>query len=132
MSPKTGHKWLHQFEAAGPAGLQDRSRRPKSNSRAISLAMADRLVELRCEERVNDHLCQGGSTLHGRPARNPHCDQSEYPFPCSRPVAPAAGDDILPWQDKSASGRAVRSSTFVEVGYREPANRAGATDAKRR
>ena len=61
-----------------------------------------------------------------------HCDQSEYPFPCSRPVAPAAGDDILPWQDKSASGRAVRSSTFVEVGYREPANRAGATDAKRR
>ncbi|TMB14238.1 MAG: helix-turn-helix domain-containing protein [Deltaproteobacteria bacterium] len=55
VSPKTGHKWLHQFEAAGPAGLQDRSRRPKSNSRAISLAMADRLVELRCEERVNDH-----------------------------------------------------------------------------
>ena len=47
MAPKTGYKWLHQFEAAGPAGLQDRSRRPKSNSRAISTAVAERLVELR-------------------------------------------------------------------------------------
>src|SRR5438309_11144436 len=36
VAPKTGYKWLHQFEAVGPAGLQDRSRRPKSNSRAIS------------------------------------------------------------------------------------------------
>src|SRR5438128_8245204 len=47
VAPKTGYKWLHQFEAAGPAGLQDRSRRPKSNSRAISAAVAERLVELR-------------------------------------------------------------------------------------
>src|SRR5256885_7862103 len=49
VAPKTGYKWLHQFEAVGPAGLQDRSRRPKSNSRAISAAVAERLVELRRE-----------------------------------------------------------------------------------
>jgi transposase InsO family protein len=47
VAPKTGYKWLHQFDAAGPAGLQDRSRRPKSNSRAISTAVGERLVELR-------------------------------------------------------------------------------------
>ena len=47
VAPKTGYKWLHQFEAAGPAGLQDRSRRPRSNSRAISAAVAEQLVELR-------------------------------------------------------------------------------------
>jgi putative transposase len=51
IAPKTGYKWParrgHQFEAAGPAGLQDRSRRPKTNSRCISTAVADRLVELR-------------------------------------------------------------------------------------
>jgi transposase InsO family protein len=47
VAPKTGYKWLHQFEAAGPAGLQDRSRRPKGNSRAISDHVAERLVELR-------------------------------------------------------------------------------------
>jgi putative transposase len=50
IAPKTGYKWLHQFEAAGPTGLQDRSRRPKSNSRAISAAVADRLIELRLED----------------------------------------------------------------------------------
>lgn len=50
IAPKTGYKWLHQFEVAGPAGLQDRSRRPKSNSRSISPAVAERLVELRRKE----------------------------------------------------------------------------------
>jgi transposase InsO family protein len=47
VAPKTGYKWLHQFEASGVAGLQDRSRRPKSNGRAISAAVGKRLVELR-------------------------------------------------------------------------------------
>jgi len=49
VSPKTGYKWLHQFEASGPAGLQDRSRRPTSNGRAISRAVGERLVALRRE-----------------------------------------------------------------------------------
>jgi putative transposase len=49
VAPKTGYKWLHQFESAGPAGLHDRSRRPHSNRRAISAAVAERLVELRRE-----------------------------------------------------------------------------------
>lgn len=49
IAPKTGYKWLHQFEAQGPAGLADRSRRPKSNSRSIAPEVAERLVELRRE-----------------------------------------------------------------------------------
>ena len=49
VAPKTGYKWMHQFEATGVAGLQDRSRRPKSNSRAISSAVAERVVALRHE-----------------------------------------------------------------------------------
>jgi putative transposase len=49
VAPKTGYKWLHHFDAAGPAGLQDHPRRPKSNSRAISPAVGERLVELRHE-----------------------------------------------------------------------------------
>jgi len=49
VAPKTGYKWLHQFEASGPEGLRDRSRRPKSNSRAISSGVGDRLLELRRE-----------------------------------------------------------------------------------
>ncbi len=50
IAPKTGYKWLHLFEASGRAGLCDRSRRPKSNSRAIAADVAERLVELRREE----------------------------------------------------------------------------------
>src|SRR5512133_1020 len=50
VAPKTGYKWLHQFEAAGPAGLEDRSRRPKGNSRAIASDVAERLVQLRRDE----------------------------------------------------------------------------------
>jgi putative transposase len=50
VAPKTGYKWLHQFEAAGPAGLEDRSRRPHGNSRAIASDVAERLVRLRLDE----------------------------------------------------------------------------------
>lgn len=49
VAPKTGYKWLHQFEAAGPDGLRDQSRRPKGNSRAIGTAVAERLLQLRRE-----------------------------------------------------------------------------------
>jgi putative transposase len=49
VAPKTGYKWLTQFEAEGPGGLKDRSRRPKSNSRSIAPEVAERLVELRQE-----------------------------------------------------------------------------------
>lgn len=47
IAPKTGYKWLHLFEASGPPGLRDRSRRPKSNSRAVASDVADRLIQLR-------------------------------------------------------------------------------------
>jgi transposase InsO family protein len=47
VAPKTGYKWLHQFEAEGPAGLRDRSRRPKSNSRAIPTNVAEHVLWLR-------------------------------------------------------------------------------------
>lgn len=50
IAPKTGYKWLHQFEAAGRVGLEDRSRRPRGNSRAIEgTAIAQRLLKLRAD-----------------------------------------------------------------------------------
>lgn len=52
VAPKTGYKWLHQFEAAGPDGLRDRSRRPKGNSRSIAAPVSERLVQLRLEHRT--------------------------------------------------------------------------------
>ena len=32
ISRKTGYKWIHRYEEAGPAGLADRSCRPKTAS----------------------------------------------------------------------------------------------------
>lgn len=52
VAPKTGYKWLHQFEAAGPAGLQDRSRRPHGNGRAIAAVIVDRVLWLRRRHRT--------------------------------------------------------------------------------
>ena len=49
VSPKTGYKWWHQFMAEGAAGLADRSRRPRTNRRAISVEVGERLVGLRRE-----------------------------------------------------------------------------------
>jgi transposase InsO family protein len=50
IAPKTGYKWLHQFEASGRVGLQDRSRRPRGNRRAIEgTAIAQRLLKLRAD-----------------------------------------------------------------------------------
>jgi putative transposase len=52
IAPKTGYKWLHQFEALGPEGLEDRSRRPLSNSRAISDQVAERVLRVRLEHKT--------------------------------------------------------------------------------
>ncbi len=49
VAPKTGYKWLHQFETAGLAGLRERSRRPRGNSRAMSARVAERLVGFRLD-----------------------------------------------------------------------------------
>jgi transposase InsO family protein len=47
ISPKTGYKWLGRFESDGLTGLVEKSRRPHSNSRAVSPAIAERILGLR-------------------------------------------------------------------------------------
>jgi putative transposase len=47
ITPKTGYKWLYQFDRDGLDGLVERSRRPLGNSRAIATEVAERLVVLR-------------------------------------------------------------------------------------
>jgi len=47
IAPKTGYKWLRQFQQHGSPGLVDRSRQPKSNSRSLSPALVERVLALR-------------------------------------------------------------------------------------
>ncbi len=47
ISRKTGYKWIDRFEASGPRGLHDQSRRPDVSSHATDPALIDILVALR-------------------------------------------------------------------------------------
>jgi transposase InsO family protein len=47
ISREKGYKWLERFEEEGVAGLQDRSRRPRTHPLAISVAAALDIVRLR-------------------------------------------------------------------------------------
>src|SRR5690349_7691770 len=47
IAPKTGYKWLARYEAEGPAGLHERSRRPRTSPTATPRAVAEALYELR-------------------------------------------------------------------------------------
>src|SRR5687768_13190658 len=47
VSTRTVFKWLARFRSAGPAGLQDRSSRPKSSPRTIHPLRVARVLALR-------------------------------------------------------------------------------------
>lgn len=47
ISRETGYKWLHRFEAQGPDGLKDLSRKPHTNSCATKQVMIDAALALR-------------------------------------------------------------------------------------
>jgi len=46
-SRKTAYKWLARFEAEGAAGLEDRSRRPHSNSLSPSDHVVEQILDIR-------------------------------------------------------------------------------------
>jgi transposase InsO family protein len=58
ISRKTGYKWLARYEAAGVAGLHDRSRRPQSSPNQTPATMEADVLELR-----GKHPCWGGRKL---------------------------------------------------------------------
>jgi putative transposase len=47
VSRKTGYKWLERYKTAGPRGLEDQSRAPKTTPWALSEEDAERLVQAR-------------------------------------------------------------------------------------
>jgi len=59
ISRKAGYKWLRRYQEAGPAGLADRSRRPRASPRRTAAELEARVCALR--ER---HPAWGGRKLH--------------------------------------------------------------------
>lgn len=61
LSPDTVYRWLRQYQAAGPAGLADRSRRPHSSPWQTAPQMEALIVDLRLA-----HPTWGGRKLQRR------------------------------------------------------------------
>jgi transposase InsO family protein len=47
VSPRTAYKWLYRFEEEGPAGLLDRTSRPKRSPRQVPVGWQQLVLELR-------------------------------------------------------------------------------------
>ena len=47
VSPRTAYKWLSRFEEEGPAGLLDRTSRPRRSPTQISAGWQQQVLELR-------------------------------------------------------------------------------------
>jgi transposase InsO family protein len=71
ISPQTGYTWLRRYQAAGPSGLVDRSRRPRSSPRQTPAAVEAAVLALR-----DEHPTWGGrklaAVLRARGAPAPH------------------------------------------------------------
>ena len=70
ISRQTLYKYRRRFEAEGPAGLVERSRRPLSSPRQVSVETEDAIVRLRKELRpecgaqtIAYHLERGGQVV---------------------------------------------------------------------
>ena len=81
ISRKTGYKWIHRYEEAGPCGLADRSCRPKTASELTAPHVVEALLETR-----KRHATWGAKKLLAYLARK----HTEWPLP-----AKSTAHDIL-------------------------------------
>ena len=58
VCPRTARKWVDRFEAEGPAGLADRSSRPKRLWQPTSPAVVEEVVALRRQRLSGDHIAK--------------------------------------------------------------------------
>jgi transposase InsO family protein len=58
VCPRTAHKWLARYKAEGPAGLADRSSRPKKLHRQTSPAVAEQVIALRRQRLCGQHIAK--------------------------------------------------------------------------
>jgi transposase-like protein len=72
ISRETGYTWVRRYDAEGPAGLHDRSRRPHRSANATPQAVIDALVEARRRHPTwgPKKLLTYGWPLTTRPARS--------------------------------------------------------------
>src|ERR1700758_762753 len=80
VSRSNGYKWIHRYQADGPAGLQERSRRPHSSPARTPPEIEARVLAMRAE-----HPAWGGRKIHW----------ALKPEGLAEPPAPSTITDIL-------------------------------------
>ena len=99
ISRETGHKWWARYQAEGAAGLEDRSRAPQRNPRAIGEDVVEAVMTVRqrhpnwgprkvkawLEDRDPDRTWCSLGRLHSREPR--------APVPARRPARPGCEGD---------------------------------------
>lgn len=58
VCPRTARKWVARFKAEGPAGLADRSSRPKRLRKPTSPAVVDQVIALRRQRLSGQHIAK--------------------------------------------------------------------------
>src|SRR6266536_2699649 len=58
ISAKTGYKWLDRYEAGGPSGLEEKSRRPVHSPNQTAKSIEDAILDVR-----NEHTSWGSRKI---------------------------------------------------------------------
>ena len=122
ISRKTGYKWVDRFEAAGPRGLEDRTRRPAHSPGATDPALVEALMAVRTR-----HPRWGAKKLLAVAAR--HHPRAEWPSRSTVCSVRARGSLIPAWSDNQyrrgrgtdhrRGGSRIRAGSAIEC--RRPA-----------
>jgi transposase-like protein len=94
VSRPTATRWAQRYREFGPAGMADRSSRPKTSPRATPQPVIRKIVHLRWKQRLGPVAIAGRvnlapSTVHRIPDRLPH-QQALARRPAHRRPGPAA------------------------------------------
>jgi transposase InsO family protein len=105
ISPTTGHKWLTRYLGQGPAGLSDRSRRPRRSPRCTPAEVEEQVLAVRAI-----YPCWGGRKLAKVLERS---GMTGVP-------APSTITEILRRHDRLDGPRAGQTRDFQRFEYPEP------------
>ncbi len=72
VAPRTAKKWADRYRLEGPAGMADRSSRPKTSPTRTSSELVRRIVALRWRQR-------GGGASSGVPSHEPGEQRGRQP-----------------------------------------------------
>ena len=95
ISPTTGYRWLHRYQAEGAAGLQDRSRRPHHSPHRTPVATEQAVLQIH-----DTHPAWGGRKIRATLAAQRKAQRLRFPCRVPAPSPPSCGA-MTGWHQQS-------------------------------